>query len=103
MADGPRKEARSSGLSRCDWRAAICGSVQARQPKTWSLPGLHQLSHYIQDVAYSTKKLQMSTGEVLQIPNVVHIWFIDISFDVVSVVGTKLSNTGFVLYLLRSK
>ena len=28
---------------------------------------------------------------------------IDISFDVVSVVGTKLSNTGFVLHLLRSK
>ncbi|XP_044176743.1 uncharacterized protein LOC122959486 [Acropora millepora] len=27
--------------------------------------------HYIQDVAYGTKKLQMSTGEVLQIPNVV--------------------------------
>ncbi|XP_044167545.1 uncharacterized protein LOC122951609 [Acropora millepora] len=27
--------------------------------------------HYIQDVAYGTKKLQMSTGEVLQIPTVV--------------------------------
>ena len=27
--------------------------------------------HYIQDVAYGTKKLQMLTGEVLQIPNVV--------------------------------
>ena len=27
--------------------------------------------HYIQDVAYGTKQLQMSTGEVLQIPNVV--------------------------------
>ena len=27
--------------------------------------------HYMQDVAYGTKKLQMSTGEVLQIPNVV--------------------------------
>ena len=28
---------------------------------------------------------------------------IDISFDFESVVGTKLSNTGFVLHLLRSK
>ena len=27
--------------------------------------------HYIQDVAYGTKKLRMSTGEVLEIPNVV--------------------------------
>ena len=27
--------------------------------------------HYIQDVAYGTKKLQMSTGEVLQIPRTV--------------------------------
>ena len=27
--------------------------------------------HYIQDVVYGTKKLQMSTGEVLQIPKVV--------------------------------
>ena len=27
--------------------------------------------HYIQDVAYGTKRLQMSTGEVLEIPNLV--------------------------------
>ena len=71
MADRPDKKARGSGWSRCDWRAAICGSLQAQKPKPWSLPGRHQLPHYIQDVVYSTKKLQMSTGEVLQIPNVV--------------------------------
>ena len=71
MADRSNKEAHGSGWSRRDWRAAICDSLQARQPKPWSLPERHQLAHYIQDVPYSTKKLQMSTGEVLQIPNVV--------------------------------
>ena len=80
MADRPGKEARGVvGAGVSEERQSVVRYRLDRQNLDHFLD-FTICPHYIQDVAYGTKKLKISTGEVLQIPNVVRTVLIKLPY-----------------------